>query len=104
MSWSEARLWSALRGRELGVRFRRQVPIGPFIADFACLNPKIVIEIDGASHDWTDEEPRTRYIEAQGFTVLRFDNHDIRDSLTGVCAQIEDTIAGRRAHPTSHPM
>ncbi len=84
MPWSEARLWLSIRNRATGAKFRRQVPIGTWIADFACLNPKIVIEVDGASHDFRDEEERTAYIESQGFTILRFNNEDIRNNMTNV--------------------
>jgi very-short-patch-repair endonuclease len=74
---SEANLWASIRRRQLGVRFRRQVPIGPWIVDFACLDPKIVIEVDDSSHYWKDEQDRTEYIESQGFTILRLDNKEI---------------------------
>ena len=97
MSWSEARLWSGIRRQASGARFRRQLPIGPWIADFACLNPRLVIEVDGPTHDHSDETRRTEYLESQGFTILRFDNEEIRDDLTGVCALIELTLAELRA-------
>ena len=74
---SETNLWQGIRRKQLGVRFRRQVPIGPWIVDFACLHPKIVIEVDDSSHYWKDEEDRTAYIESQGFTILRLDNKEI---------------------------
>ena len=74
---SEANLWSSIRKQQLGVRFRRQVPIGPWIVDFACLDPKIVIEVDDSSHYWKDEQARTAYIESQGFTTLRLDNKEV---------------------------
>ncbi|MDX1449504.1 MAG: endonuclease domain-containing protein [Acidimicrobiia bacterium] len=93
MSWSERRLWRVIKKRQLGVRFRRQVPIGPFVADFACLDPKLVIEVDGPSHEGRDETPRTRYMERQGFTVLRFENEDVRDHLDGICESSTATLA-----------
>ena len=74
---SETNLWQSIRKRQLGVRFRRQVPIGLWIVDFACLDPKIVIEVDDSSHHWKDEQDRTDFLEAQGFTVLRLDNKEI---------------------------
>ena len=77
MPVSEAALWNRIRRKQLGVRFRRQVPIGPYIADFACLNPRIVIEVDGSDHDWKDEEERTYFLESQGFTVLRINNREV---------------------------
>lgn len=72
---AERRLWHHLRRRNLsGHRFRRQVPIGPFIADFACLDPKLVVEIDGSQHDQQAgyDAARSVFLEAQGFAVLRF--------------------------------
>ena len=84
MPWSEARMWLAIRKGATGAKFRRQVPIGGWVADFACLNPKIVIEVDGASHDFRDEEERTAYIASQGFTILRFNNEDIRNNMINV--------------------
>jgi very-short-patch-repair endonuclease len=74
---SETNLWQSIRRAQLGVRFRRQVPIGPWIVDFVCLNPKIVIEVDDASHYWREEHARTEYLESQGFTILRLDNKEI---------------------------
>ncbi|MFP5330745.1 MAG: endonuclease domain-containing protein [Acidimicrobiia bacterium] len=93
MSWSERRLWQAIKMKQLGVRFRRQVPVGPFVVDFACLNPKIAIEVDGRSHDYVDESGRTRFLQRRGFVVIRFDNEDVRDALEWVCDQIRATIA-----------
>jgi len=59
MPISEVALWSCIRRRQLGYRFRRQVPIGPWIADFACLDPRVVIKVDGETHDFRDETART---------------------------------------------
>jgi len=77
MPISEAALWLQLRKGKLGYRFRRQVPIGPYIADFACLNPKVVIEVDGSSHEDIDERPRTAILAAHGFRLLRIDNEQV---------------------------
>jgi len=84
MPWSEARLWTAIRNKATGARFRRQVPVGRWIVDFASIRPKLVIEIDGDSHNGHDETERTAHIESQGFTILRFTNEDVRDNATGV--------------------
>jgi very-short-patch-repair endonuclease len=88
MTLSEKRLWMELRRKELGLRFRRQVPIGCWIVDFACFDPRIVIEVDDTSHFWKDEEVRTAYIESQGFTILRFDNREIAFELDGAIDHI----------------
>ena len=74
---SEARLWSGIKNRATGARFRRQVPIGPWIVDFACLDPKLIVEVDDESHHWRDETDRTAYLESQGFAIVRFSNHEI---------------------------
>ncbi|HYD87988.1 MAG TPA: DUF559 domain-containing protein [Vitreimonas sp.] len=89
MPRSEALLWSYIRKRALnGARFRRQHPIGPYIADFACIAAKLVLEVDGVTH-WTPEElahdaRRTKYLEQQGWRVLRVTNADVYDNLSGV--------------------
>jgi adenine-specific DNA-methyltransferase len=77
---AERHLWSFLRKRQLaGNRFRRQVPIGNYIADFACLDAKLVIEVDGGQHDEQRryDERRDASIGALGFRVLRFWNNQV---------------------------
>lgn len=86
---SEARLWSGLKNRATRARFRRQVPIGIWIADFASFDPRLVIEVDDPSHDWGDETERTAYLEARGFAVLRFTNKDVATEISDVIATIE---------------
>jgi very-short-patch-repair endonuclease len=67
---AEAILWLSLRGKSLGVRFRRQVPIGPYIADFACLSHRLIVEIDGLTHDepgqYEYDQRRDRWFGSQG--------------------------------------
>jgi len=81
MTDSERRLWRRLRHRELGFRFRRQVPIGGHIADFACPAARIVIELDGGQHGGDEAEARdlirTSEIQRCGFRVIRFWNHEV---------------------------
>ena len=81
MTDSERRLWRRLRHRELGFRFRRQVPIGGHIADFACPAARIVIELDGGQHGSDEAEARdlirTSEIQRCGFRVIRFWNHEV---------------------------
>ena len=79
---AETKLWSYLRGRQLeGFKFNRQEPIGPYFVDFACRKGKLVIEIDGPSHDEPGaaeyDAQRTQFLEAQGYRVLRFSNEFI---------------------------
>jgi very-short-patch-repair endonuclease len=76
---AERRLWSLLRRRQLLLRFRRQQPIGPYIADFFCSAAKLIVELDGDQHGskagMARDAARTRWLEHNGFTVLRFPNH-----------------------------
>ncbi len=91
---AEGLLWSRLRRRALGVRFRRQVPIGPFIVDFACLERGLVVECDGEQHfESRYDRRRDSWLERRGFTVLRFWNHEV----LGNIEMVADTIAGRIA-------
>ena len=72
----EQRLWQALRNRRVfGLKFRRQHPIGPYVADFACIEANLVIEIDGYWHKnkKQSDEKRDAYMRAQGFDIIRFD-------------------------------
>ena len=93
-------LWSELRGNRLnGTTFRRQVPIENYIADFVCHAAKLVIELDGGQH-FSDEgeradAARSVIIEAKGFKVLRFSNHDVLTNREGVLETIAAAIAER---------
>lgn len=92
MTLAEKALWIRIRNRQLGVKFRRQVPIGHWIADFACLDPKIVIEVDDTSHEWKNEEERSAYLEAQGFTLFRLNNKDMAFNPEGVIGYLAEII------------
>ena len=76
---AEDRLWRLLRDRRLsGLKFRRQVPIGPYIVDFLCVGAQLIVEADGSQHgENIRDERRDAYLAGQGWTVLRFWNHDI---------------------------
>jgi len=103
MSLAEYRLWQAIRGRQLeGFRFRRQHPIGPYIADFACVDKSVVIELDGGQHQdqVAYDERRTAYLESQGSTVLRFWNNDVMNNLDGVLARVVEVLTSA---PPSQP-
>jgi len=95
---AERILWSELRDHRLnGVGFRRQVPIGNYIADFICHAAKLVIELDGGQHFSDQSEQadaiRTAAIEAKGFRVLRFSNHDVMTNRAGVLETIATAVA-----------
>jgi very-short-patch-repair endonuclease len=96
----ERNLWSELRDHRLnGASFRRQVPIGNYIADFVCHAAKLVIELDGGQHFSDGQEAadakRSTIIEATGFHVLRFSNHDVMTNRAGVLEVIATAIAER---------
>ena len=93
MTISEARLWSGIRGGRTGARFRRQVPMGHWIADFACFDPKIVIEVDDTSHDFRDERVRTAFIESLGYRMLRFDNADVAQQVDEIIRYISAEVS-----------
>jgi very-short-patch-repair endonuclease len=91
----EDRLWQSLRDRQLaGVKFRRQYSIERFIVDFASVKHRLVIEIDGPIHEYTEEEDaiRQELIEAMGFRVLRFTNDEVDRSLPDVLKRIAQEI------------
>ena len=69
------------------------MPIGKWIVDFACLHPKLVIEIDDESHLYRNEAERTAYIESRGFTILRFWNMEVATQYDGVIGTIQNWIA-----------
>ena len=87
---AEGRLWGALRNRRLGIRFRRQVVIGQYIADFCAAHPRLIIELDGGQHEdhKSYDAARTRYLEASGYLVLRFWNTDVLGRLDKVLTTI----------------
>ncbi len=75
---AERKLWQHLRaGRFDGLKFRRQYPIPPYIADFCCVEKKLVIELDGSQHSVEVDATRTACLEAHGFHVLRFWDNDV---------------------------
>jgi very-short-patch-repair endonuclease len=75
---TERILWGILRGRRLeDLKFRRQVPLGPCVADFVCLRHRLIVEADGPFHDPEHDAARDAWLQAQGFRVLRFTNSEI---------------------------
>jgi very-short-patch-repair endonuclease len=92
----ERRLWYALRAKRLdGAKFRRQVVIGPYIADFACRLPKMVIvEVDGETHGerGTYDRERSIYLNERGYEVMRFTNSDVMTNLDGVLLTIQRVL------------
>ena len=89
---SEARLWLFLRASALGVPFRRQHPVGPYFADYCCVPLKLIVEVDGDGHDAARDARRDAFMEAEGFTVLRFSANEVTESIDGVVLRIRDAI------------
>ncbi|MDO1581437.1 endonuclease domain-containing protein [Rhizobium oryzicola] len=93
MTDAELKLWNAVRAHRLmGLGFRRQVPIAGYIVDFACPEERLVVELDGSQH--TEDQVRrydavrTARLEADGWTVIRFQNEDVLKDLDNVCLHI----------------
>lgn len=101
---SERKIWQSLRKKQCqGLRFRRQVPIGKYIVDFACLDKKIILEINGGQHSLEKDKRRDDYLRSQGFFVMHFWNHDVLSNLSGVLKTIEQTINIAHPHPDLPP-
>ncbi len=88
----EHKLWSVLRNRQLaGAKFRRQLPVDRYFADFACVEARLIVELDGSQHMEVQaayDIERTRTLEAGGWFVMRFWNNDVIDNLEGVVEAI----------------
>jgi very-short-patch-repair endonuclease len=95
---AEEILWRHLRRSPvLGTHFRRQVPIGRYVADFACMAARLIVEVDGSQHAEgpvaeTDKE-RARWLESEGYRVLRVWNNDITQNIDGVLEAIHSAIS-----------
>ena len=95
----ESKLWQRLRSRQIeGAKFRRQFPIGPYIGDFACIDLKLIIELDGGQHaDSPTDAQRMEWLETNGYTVIRFWNSEVIENLEGVLEAIRREILNARA-------
>jgi very-short-patch-repair endonuclease len=94
MTDTEVIVWANLRARKFeNAKFRRQVPIGKYIADFVSFEARLIIELDGSQHSESEHDNlRDAWLAAQGFRVLRFWNSDIRDELDGAMRTISDAL------------
>jgi very-short-patch-repair endonuclease len=88
---AERKLWRGLRNRQRGgLKFRRQMPLGPFIADFYYPSARLVVEVDGVSHiDCQTDERRDSWMANQGIRVLRLSNHEVLSNIEGVLITIQ---------------
>ena len=91
---AEAKLWAYLRNDQLGVTFRRQHAIGPYITDFCSPGSKLIIEVDGSQHLDQEEydSERTAFLETKGYRVLRFWNSDVMNKITEVMSVVLDEL------------
>jgi very-short-patch-repair endonuclease len=106
MTDAERRLWSKLRYRQIdGFRFRRQHPIGPYVADFVCLEAKLIVEIDGGQHGEaaTADTERTRWLNSRGYEVLRFWNNEVNENVAGVLERLRERLRRETPHPNPPP-
>jgi very-short-patch-repair endonuclease len=110
MTRAETLLWRYLKANRIdGLGFRRQTPIRNYIVDFVCMSAKLIIELDGESHEFEErqkaDESRDAFFVSQGFQVLRFTNEQVMSSLEGVVEVIRQTAASRASgSPPSLPL
>ncbi|MBI4297689.1 MAG: endonuclease domain-containing protein [Chloroflexi bacterium] len=104
---AEAALWSRLRNRQLGVKFRRQQPIGPYIVDFACFEKRMIVEVDGSQHNDEEgmrkDENRTAWLQGRGYTVMRFWSNDVLSNPADVCQAIALGLCCTPPSPSPQP-
>ncbi len=96
MTEAERRVWQILRSQQItGYKFRRQVPIGRYIADFVCHEARLIVEIDGGQHDRSSppEAERSEFLQTEGYRILRFWNNEVLANLDGVHKAIADELA-----------
>ena len=100
MTDAERAMWQLLRELAPGARWRRQVPIRHFIADFASHRVKLVVEVDGGQHSEEADAARTAVIEGEGYRVLRFWNNEVLGNAEG-CAQVLVAALAARSPPSN---
>jgi very-short-patch-repair endonuclease len=104
MTRAETLLWRYLKARHIdGLGFRRQVPMRGYVADFVCHAAKMIVELDGETHDFQSrqhqDKVRDAWFHSQGYAVLRFVNDEVLKNLTGVVEMIRETASSRLRSP-----
>jgi very-short-patch-repair endonuclease len=101
---AEQLLWRLLRNRNLSqLKFRRQHPVGPYIADFACLEFHLIIEADGGQHTPETDAPRTAWLTKNGWRLLRLWNNEILQNPEGAIEKIRQALTNHNSHPPNNP-
>lgn len=98
MTNAETHLWQHIRARQiLGLKFRRQHSVGNYILDFACIDLKLSIEVDGGQHSemQSQDNLRTAWLETQGWKVLRFGNNEVLQNIEGVLEQVYNELSNK---------
>ena len=101
---AEKRLWRALREAFPHARFRRQVPVGPYFADFLSVGARLIVEVDGGQHANAAEydAARNHFLKQQGYRVLRFWNNDVLANTEGVITQISFSLREKEGAHAQH--
>ncbi len=103
----EKRLWLRLRDRGmLGLKFRRQVPLGPYVADFVCAERALIVELDGGQHGSSEarDDRRTAWLESRGWRVVRFWNNEVGENIDGVLHAIAGACGIDIDYPHPDPL
>jgi very-short-patch-repair endonuclease len=102
MTKLERFVWSRLRGRKVGgYRFRRQVPLGPYFADFLCPAARFVVEVDGEGHDGARDDSKTLWLEERGYRVHRVSAQEVDDSIDDVMDSIYKALTSWNPLPAA---
>jgi very-short-patch-repair endonuclease len=103
MTDAETKLWRLFRSRDLGpYKFRRQHLIGRYVVDFACVEARLVVEVDGGQHNGSLADiERTKWLESWGWQVVRFWNNEVLENLNGVAEVLKQTLAQALTRPAS---
>ena len=99
----ERRLWNLLKNKQFyNLKFKRQQPIGDYIVDFVCREAKIIIEIDGGQHNFSEnielDKIRTEFLNSLGYKVIRFWNNEIYENINGVLEKLKQEINPHQEH------
>lgn len=91
---AEKMLWRRLRDRQLdGLKFRRQFPIGRYVADFVCQEIRLVVELDGGQHSTASDAARSAFLTSEGWHILRFWNNEVMSNTEGVLRAIQEKVS-----------